>query len=44
MKTKSDKSDLFLSTEAALVVNINSDATSNSKIEKLLSVHDRLSN
>ena len=44
MKAKSDKSDLFLSTEAALVANINSDATSNSKIEKLLWLHDRLSN
>ena len=43
MKAKSDKSDLFLSTKAALVANINSDATSNSKIEKLLWLHDRLS-
>lgn len=43
MKAKSDKSDLSLSTEAALVANINSNATSNSKIEKLLWPHDRLS-
>lgn len=43
MKAKSDKSDLFLSTKAALVANINGDATSNGKIEKLLWLHDRLS-
>ena len=38
MKAKSDKSHLFLSTEAALVANIKNEIISNNEIDKLLGV------